>query len=73
MHTKVSESHGLGSMATQSPLVHNAPAFANRVSYQGVTYTICKLCFAVVGSGKTEFSLAKAEGSHHCPALDSAI
>lgn len=43
----------------------------NRVTYQGITYTICTRCYDVIGSGKAEASLVIAESTHHCAAMGS--
>jgi hypothetical protein len=37
-----------------------------RVTYQGITYTICRRCSEVIGSGKNEAILLAVEKSHRC-------
>lgn len=43
----------------------------NRVTYQGMTYTICRHCYRLIGSGRVEASLRAAERFHHCPEMDA--
>ena len=42
----------------------------NRVTYQGITYTICTWCYDVIGSGRTEETLLALESTHHCAAMN---
>jgi len=41
----------------------------NRVTYQGITYTICRSCHEVIGSGKNEATLLAFESAHNCAAM----
>jgi hypothetical protein len=45
----------------------------NRVTYQGITYTICRSCFEVIGSGKTEATLLAVEEFHRCSAVSKEV
>jgi len=45
----------------------------NRVTYQGITYTICTSCFDVIGSGRAEASLLAAERFHDCFSTNSGV
>ncbi len=40
-----------------------------RVTYQGITYTICRSCHEVIGSGKNEATLLAFERFHNCVAM----
>jgi hypothetical protein len=40
-----------------------------RVTYHGITYSICRGCNEVIGSGKNEAILLAVEESHRCEAL----
>ena len=40
-----------------------------RVTYQGITYTICRSCHEVIGSGKNEATLSAVENFHNCAAM----
>jgi hypothetical protein len=39
---------------------------ANRVLCQGVTYSICKLCYQVIGNSQDESALSGMERFHRC-------
>lgn len=43
----------------------------NRVTYQGITYTICTRCYVVIGSGRSLATLAAFERFHRCAAMNS--
>jgi hypothetical protein len=43
----------------------------NRVTYQGITYTICTRCFEVIASGRVEMHLVAAERFHECSSMNS--
>jgi hypothetical protein len=43
----------------------------NRVTYQGITYTICTRCYEVIGSGRSVTTLAACEQFHRCAAMNS--
>ena len=48
----------------------NKPNAAHtRVTYQGITYTICRRCREVIGSGRNEAILLAVEKSHRCTAV----
>ena len=49
----------------------NATRAPNRVTYQGVTYTICTSCFDVIGSARSEENLLALEDAHRCAAMDN--
>jgi hypothetical protein len=59
------------SLRSEKP--QTAVAIPNRVTYQGITYTICKSCYQLIGSGYVEASVRSAERFHHCPAIDSEM
>jgi hypothetical protein len=40
-----------------------------RVTYQGITYTICRRCSEVIASGKNDAVLLAVEKSHRCLAV----
>jgi hypothetical protein len=43
----------------------------NRVTYQGITYTICTRCYEVIGSGRSVTTLIAFERFHRCAAMNS--
>ena len=45
----------------------------SRVTYQGITYTICRSCYLLIGSGKNEATLLAFERLHRCQAMNSGV
>lgn len=45
----------------------------NRVTYQGMTFTICRKCYEVIGSGRGEEILLALEQFHRCTAMDPEL
>lgn len=45
----------------------------NRVTYQGITFTICRQCYDVIGSGRSEEVLLALEQFHRCTAMDPEL
>ena len=48
-------------------------AVPTRVQYQGITYTICRKCHEVIGSGKNEATLLAVEAFHRCFVVDEEL
>jgi hypothetical protein len=42
----------------------------NRVTYQGITFTICTRCYQVIGSGRSVATLEAFERFHRCAAVE---
>jgi hypothetical protein len=45
----------------------------SRVTYQGITYTICRSCYLLIGSGKNEETLLAFERLHRCQTVNSGM
>ena len=45
----------------------------NRVTYQGISFTICTKCFEVIGSGKSIATLEAFERFHRCAAMNAEV
>jgi len=45
----------------------------NRVTYQGITYTICRSCHEMIGSGKNDATLLAFESVHNCKVMKEEI
>jgi hypothetical protein len=45
----------------------------NRVTYQGITYTICTSCYEVIGSGRSVATLVTFERLHRCAAMNAEV
>ena len=45
----------------------------NRVTYRGITFTICTKCFEVIGSGKSVATLEAFERFHRCAAMNAEV
>jgi hypothetical protein len=51
------------------PEIEKQKPLPTRVTYQGITYTICRSCHEVIGSGKNEATLLAVEDFHNCAAM----
>jgi hypothetical protein len=49
------------------------PNTSVRVVYHGITYSICRRCNEVIGSGKNEGILLATERSHCCEAVSGEM
>lgn len=43
----------------------------NRVTYQGLTFSVCKFCYQVIASDRNAARLRVLEEHHHCPDMDA--
>ena len=57
-------------MSSIAPTLEEQRTRTNRVTYQGITFTICRRCYEVIGSGRSEEILLTLEQFHHCTAMD---
>jgi hypothetical protein len=51
------------------PQIEEQKKLPTRVTYRGITYTICRSCHEVIGSGKNEATLLAVEKFHNCAAM----
>jgi len=55
------------------PQVEKQKQVPTRVTYQGITYTICRSCHEMIGSGTNEATLVAVEDFHRCAAMKEEL